>query len=178
MMKRSVFLALAAGMIASVAFSAPAQAGSYLVTTTAFFALTPATSTTTEIDIFYQDKFGAALTGISGLSIVNTGALGGLVLTPVGTSEVKATFTAANSTDGTIGPPPTPGLKFTFMGTAADGGNDIFLKTMNVVTTPGTTAAQSISVTVAPEPASWALLGIGMTGFLAFRRFFKKSSVA
>jgi hypothetical protein len=29
-----------------------------------------------------------------------------------------------------------------------------------------------------PEPASWALLGIGMTGFLAFRRFFKKTSVA
>jgi hypothetical protein len=29
-----------------------------------------------------------------------------------------------------------------------------------------------------PEPASWALLGIGMTGFLAFRRLFKKSSAA
>jgi len=29
-----------------------------------------------------------------------------------------------------------------------------------------------------PEPASWALLGIGMTGFLAFRRFFKKASAA
>jgi hypothetical protein len=29
-----------------------------------------------------------------------------------------------------------------------------------------------------PEPASWALLGIGMTGFLAFRRFFKKTAVA
>jgi len=29
-----------------------------------------------------------------------------------------------------------------------------------------------------PEPASWALLGIGMTGFLAFRRFFNKTAVA
>jgi hypothetical protein len=37
---------------------------------------------------------------------------------------------------------------------------------------------QGFSSTGVPEPASLALLGIGMTGFLAFRRFFKKSSVA
>jgi hypothetical protein len=37
---------------------------------------------------------------------------------------------------------------------------------------------QAFSSTSVPEPASLALLGIGMTGFLAFRRFFKKTSVA
>jgi hypothetical protein len=37
---------------------------------------------------------------------------------------------------------------------------------------------QGFSSSGVPEPASFALLGIGMAGFLAFRRFFKKTSVA
>jgi hypothetical protein len=54
---------------------------------------------------------------------------------------------------------------------------DIFLnggsagETLSVVT-------QAFSSQTVPEPAGLALLGIGMTGLLAFRRFFKKTSVA
>jgi hypothetical protein len=39
----------------------------------------------------------------------------------------------------------------------------------------GSTVVTAASV---PEPTSFALLGIGMTGFLAFRRFFKRPAVA
>jgi hypothetical protein len=38
--------------------------------------------------------------------------------------------------------------------------------------------SQGFSSTSVPEPTSMALLGIGMTGFLAFRRLFKRTSVA
>jgi len=55
-------------------------------------------------------------------------------------------------------------------------------KDINVVGgTNGSTLSvidQAYSSQGVPEPASWALLGIGMTGFLAFRRFFKKTPVA
>jgi hypothetical protein len=178
MMRRSVFLALAAGLITSVVFTAPAQAGLTFVDTKAFFEITPATSTTTEVDFFYQDHLGAILASMTGPVVVNhDGGLGVLTFTILpATSEIKVTFGAANHTDGAIGPPPTPGLDFTFTTTNAP--NDVFLKDMVVVVTPGNSAAQSVLVSAVPEPGSWALLGIGMTGFLAFRRYFKKTRAA
>jgi hypothetical protein len=39
-----------------------------------------------------------------------------------------------------------------------------------------TAAGMGLQETAVPEPTSMALLGIGMTGFLAFRRLFKRNA--
>jgi len=64
-------------------------------------------------------------------------------------------------------------LLLTFGKTGVNLGQDID----NGTSVSGTGSFTAVA-NVVPEPASLALLGIGMTGFLAFRRFFKKTSVA
>jgi hypothetical protein len=59
----------------------------------------------------------------------------------------------------------------------SDVGVDLGLALVSGTTVHGTGGFTELAASV-PEPASWALLGIGMTGFLAFRRYFKKTSVA
>jgi hypothetical protein len=54
---------------------------------------------------------------------------------------------------------------------------DIFLNGGNGGTSLSV-ITQAFSSTGVPEPSSMALLGIGMTGFLAFRRLFKRQAIA
>jgi hypothetical protein len=98
-----------------------------------------------------------------------------------GTVSVSETFTTLNGTPlGSLeasltNPTVTGNLLFPVTS---------FLVTKDIDVVGGSNGAtlsvidQAYSSQGVPEPASWALLGIGMTGFLAFRRFFKKTPVA
>ncbi len=159
MSKRS-FLFGTLVLLAGLASATPSHAGSIITTTVSFDKATPGL---TEIDFTYS-----GVTSLSGLTTVSgTAPSGGDTL--VG-NVVKLKFTGADS----VGPYGT--FTFSMMDTTTDP-----TPSATPTFTPSNSALKNFSFSVSssvPEPASLALLGIGMTGFLAFRRFFKKTSVA
>jgi PEP-CTERM motif len=164
MMKRSYFLALAAGLFANLAFATASQAGEILVDTTASFTLTsPAGATASDFTFTYNS------TAISDLTLVSAPA--GSTISSDGVSKI------------TIDLSPPSGGPASFEWTFKDPGPG----PIGVVTAfefsgaPvefGATTEFEVTNQAVPEPASFALVGIGLTGILAFRRFFKKTLVA
>jgi hypothetical protein len=94
-----------------------------------------------------------------------------------GTFVVTATFNNLY-TAGNV--PITPALGGT--GNLLTIGNNFY--TLNAasigsnINVPGTAIYVGFEYAAVPEPTSMALLGIGMTSFLAFRRFFKRTPLA
>jgi len=164
MTKRSLFLTVAAGLLASVAFAAPSQASTVVTTTTSF---TVTGGTAADVEVTYTP----GVDPVSNLTVTSTGGLTIGSITEAN-NEVVVTFTAATATTGNLvwtfttdtAPP------ITFASASLTGVTSGAAGQLNV--------AVSAASTAIPEPTSMALLGIGMTGFLAFRRLFKRTAVA
>jgi len=142
------------------------------------------------------------ITFFGGLSVVSGGILDvGVTYTvtaPVGQLLTDATLVIAGSVTGTgtasvgetllgtAGPvtltasiPTSPQDTVSFAGVQSiTVHKDIILNAGANGTASISIVSQGFSSTNVPEPSSVALLGIGMTGFLAFRRLFKRHAVA
>jgi len=163
-MKKSFFLSLAAGLLASLAFTAPSQAGSVVTTGLLFTNLSPAAST---IVINYAGA--GTITNVQPELSVPTDATEALT----GPNQVTVTFASATkgpeavafTFDSTTPYAIAPGVISVTSATASPGGQTIVTHL-------------SFNQLGVPEPSGIALLGVGMTGLLAFRRLFKRASAA
>jgi hypothetical protein len=162
---------MAAGVVATLAFVTPSQAGSTLVTTDLTYSITSTNGgmpSATDVTIQYS-----AVDPISDIKVVSTTFPTPVTVSEIGANLIEVSF--ARTSGGSI--------DFTFVTAAAPGSVTGTFVNGSAIITGAHNAFQhdTLAVTsaaVVPEPASMALLGIGMTGFLAFRRFFKKTSVA
>jgi hypothetical protein len=162
-MTRRLFL-LGAALLASLAVATPSQAGTMYVSDTSF-SLVGATVTEAKITFNNVTAFDAgtlSVTASSGPAFMYsvTGDVVTITYSPgAAASGIHITF--SDDTDSPL----------SVLGGGAT------LKFTSTTGTPGNGSMVSnptLSIVGVPEPSSIALLGIGISGFIAFRRRFSK----
>lgn len=163
MSKRTLAAAIAVALLASLGWSAPSHAGTWTVT----------------LDTPMADVTGG-LVGFSGItgSISNEGNVSFVGLSG-STSETVGFTTLGNNIGFTFSPGLTSSVtkfsfNFTDQGTSAP--TILYADWFNGSSYVGDPSGKVGSAAV-PEPASLAMLGIGMIGILSCRRFFQKKAI-
>jgi len=154
-MRRSAFfLSLAAGLVASLALSAPTQAGSTLYDATGFVTVFVGAANDATV------SFNQAVTGP--VTILPGTTLTGITDTVSG-STVLFNFNSV------------PAIGVYDLNFSLNSGAGLEFMGGTISGTVGSMGGVTGFVTSAvPEPTSFALLGVGMAGFFAYRRLFKK----
>jgi hypothetical protein len=160
MRRFSFLLTVAAGLLASMAFSVSAQAGSLIVTDV--FSVPGGTAS----DAVFQ-----TLSPITAVTIDSyTNGLGNI--------SVSA-LTGPSTSPGQLTMDFTPATSGTFVITLTTASTFLSSYTLDGLAGSPTSSNNNVTwkVGTVPEPASMALLGIGMAGIFACRRLFKRNAV-
>lgn len=162
MPKRSFAMALVMALFASLAFSAPSQAGTFI---TKVVAVNFSSKAADDFEVTFTGTGGS----ISNITVSNSGA-------PVGATKVISSGSGVEI-DFSSPLAIASGIVFTFQTTSAPIAINTAVWTYKSGAPQNAITTTSITTAAVPEPASMALLGIGMAGFLSFRRFFKRKAI-